>query len=431
MPENHYNRNRNNNNNSMTLLDSVIPFMWRLGTVVAGLVAVAVGFLYVKQDSLLYFPEVGGIPRRPRQNPRRYRSPQEHDLPFESHKITCSDGVMIHAWLILQPQPTTSTVPTILFFHGNAGNIGLRLPNAVQMYQHLKCNILMVEYRGYGDSDSVAPSEAGLKLDAEASLRFVLDHALLDSTQIFVFGRSLGGAVAFHLAQYAELHSMELAGLIVENTFLSISLMVDHLMPLVAPFKSLVLRIGWNSALIAPTLRVPILYLAGAQDQLVPHAHMLELYQLSQKTSKLPRIHIVENGTHNETWMQGRRTYWERFARFLAQVKAAQLQGHGVSYRTSTSNMSDISLSAAGDTSSSIVPGPATAPTSSMMTKTTKTAAVHMGDASTSSATIGTTTVAPLSSSSIPIMPTSLMTMAKEAVSMTSTLNTIHNKKKE
>jgi pimeloyl-ACP methyl ester carboxylesterase len=121
---------------------------------------------------------VGGIPRRPRQNPRRYRSPQEHDLPFESHKITCSDGVMIHAWLILQPQPTTSTVPTILFFHGNAGNIGLRLPNAVQMYQHLKCNILMVEYRGYGDSDSVAPSEAGLKLDAEASLRFALDHAL-------------------------------------------------------------------------------------------------------------------------------------------------------------------------------------------------------------------------------------------------------------
>jgi hypothetical protein len=56
MPENHYNRNRNSNNNSMTLLDSVIPFMWRLGTVVAGLVAVAVGFLYVKQDSLLYFP---------------------------------------------------------------------------------------------------------------------------------------------------------------------------------------------------------------------------------------------------------------------------------------------------------------------------------------------------------------------------------------
>ena len=322
----------------------------------------------------------------------------------------CSDGVTIHAWLILQPQPATSTLPTLVFFHGNAGNIGLRLPNAVQMYQHLKCNILMVEYRGYGDSDTVAPNELGLKLDSEAALRFVHDHALLDSSQIFLFGRSLGGAVAFHLAHYAELHSIDLAGIIVENTFLSISLMVDHLMPLVAPFKSLVLRIGWNSALIAPTLKAPILYLAGAQDQLVPHSHMLELYKLSLKTSRLPRIHIVENGTHNETWMQGGRTYWERIARFLAQVKASQMQGHVG--RTSISSMSDISLG--GDTT-----GTSTA------AATMTTAAVHMGDASTS------TTAAPLSSSSIPIMPTSLMNMAKEAVSMTQTLSTTNYKKKE
>jgi hypothetical protein len=56
----------NRNESSMALLDSVIPFMWRLGTVIAGLVAVAVGFLYVKQDSLLYFPGQCALVCRPR-----------------------------------------------------------------------------------------------------------------------------------------------------------------------------------------------------------------------------------------------------------------------------------------------------------------------------------------------------------------------------
>ena len=339
--------------------------------------------------TLFLSSEIGGIPRRPRQNPRRYRSPQEHDLFHENHSIVCSDGVAIHAWLILQPRPQTGTVPTLVFFHGNAGNIGLRLPNAVQMYQHLGCNILMVEYRGFGDSDTVTPSEAGLKLDAEASLRFLHDHAQIDKTQIFLFGRSLGGAVAFHLAQHAEQNSMDLAGIIVENTFLSIGLMVDHLMPLVAPVKGLVLRIGWNSFQIAPTLRTPILYLAGNKDTLVPHSHMLELYKLSS-TSSMARIHIVENGTHNETWMQGGRKYWERIARFFLEVKA--------SGNNRQSSMDDVSLGEIMATTSVKMGG---------------------GDAATSS---------------IPMMPTSLLDTAKEAiVSMTTatTTSTSNNKKKE
>jgi pimeloyl-ACP methyl ester carboxylesterase len=362
----------------------------------------------------LHCEEIGGIPRRPRQNPRRYRSPQEHDLPFESHKIRCSDGVSIHAWLVLQPQPTTTAAPTLIFFHGNAGNIGLRLPNAVQMYHSLKCNILMVEYRGYGDSDSVTPNEAGLKLDAEAALHFVHDHALLDSSQIFLFGRSLGGAVAFHLAQYSEQQqqqyaNLEVAGVIVENTFLSISLMVDHLMPLVAYIKGLVLRIGWNSQHIAPTLKTPILYLAGAQDQLVPHSHMLELYKLSCKApSRLARLHVVENGTHNETWMQGGQKYWDRIARFLAQVKALPTQPPGQTVgRTSLSGMSDISMGSESMPAATITG--------------TSTTLVHMGDASAQ----------PLSSAGISIMPTSLMNMAKEAVCMTTTASNMSNNKKK
>jgi abhydrolase domain-containing protein 13 len=355
--------------------------------------------------------EIGGIPRHTRHNPRRYRSPQEHGLPFENHKIRCSDGVSIHAWLILQPQPMNA--PTLIFFHGNAGNIGLRLPNAVQMYHNLQCNILMVEYRGYGDSDTVTPNETGLKLDAEAALRFAQSHDQLDSNRLFLFGRSLGGAVAFHLAHYAEQQqqssSTPLAGIIVENTFLSIRHMVDHLMPLVAPLKDLILRIGWNSNRLAPILTTPILYLAGAKDQLVPHSHMLELYQQSLTSSRFARIHVIESGTHNETWMQGGKAYWDSIQRFLAQVRDLPQLSKSSSHNRST--MSDSSLYHAHHPSQDVPPASGG---SNLIS------AVQMGDTSS----IAT---AP-ASSSIPIMPNGLMNIAMEAAASIATAN---SKKKD
>ncbi len=199
----------------------------------------------------------------------------QHQIMFESHKIICSDGVTIHSWLLFRDKERSRNLPTLVFFHGNAGNIGLRLPNALQMIQYLNSNVLMVEYRGYGESDSVTPSEAGLKLDAEAALRFIMDHPEIDRAKVFLFGRSLGGAVAFHLAQYAQEQHLPLAGVIVENTFTNIAEMVDHLMPFLSPLKFLILRIKWDSLPIVSKLWLPVLYIAGAKDELVPHHHML------------------------------------------------------------------------------------------------------------------------------------------------------------
>jgi pimeloyl-ACP methyl ester carboxylesterase len=252
----------------------------------------------------------------------------------------CEDGVSIHSWLLLHPSSRNERVPTIMFFHGNAGNIGLRLPNAIQMYQYLRANIMLVEYRGYGDSDDVTPSERGLKLDSEAALRFLSTYETVDPDRIFVFGRSLGGAVSFHLAQYAQQNGLPLAGVIVENTFLSISAMVDHLMPYIAPLKGLVLRIGWNSYRIAPRIQIPILYLSGGADQLVPPKHMRELYNMSLKSSRCARILIIKDGTHNETWLQGGREYWDKFRSFMAEAISGERRD---SFR-STSAMEDVAV---------------------------------------------------------------------------------------
>lgn len=369
-----------------SIVDYVVPFLLRSATIVAGLAAVVAGLLYAKQDNLLYFPEIGGIPRRPSQNPRRYRSPAEHDIPFESHMIACQDGVKIHSWLLLHPDSRNAQKPTIIFFHGNAGNIGLRLPNAIQMYRDLNANVMMVEYRGYGESDDVPPSEAGLKLDAQAALRFICDHPSIDSSRIFVFGRSLGGAVGFHLAHYAQQNSLPVAGVLVENTFTSISDMVDHLMPYVKLLKPLVLRIGWDSSRIVSSIRAPTLYLAGEADELVPHPMMLQLYKSSNKASLLARMYVIPGGTHNETWLQGGRTYWDRIRSFIAEALAAQSGGGSM---RSLSSMEDVPID-----------GPSG------------------GNGATS---VGMGSDMPEArASSIPLMPTRLVDMAQSVVSGTS-----------
>jgi len=324
---------------------------------------------------------------------RHYQSPSEYRIPYESHMIRCQDGVSIHSWLLLQIN--SKECPTIVFFHGNAGNIGMRLPNAKKMYKELQVNILMVEYRGFGDSDSVKPTEVGLKLDAEAALNFIRTRPEIDPDSIFCFGRSLGGAVAFHLAQYSEQNKAKngkslLAGLIVENTFLSISKMVDKLLPFLTPFKFLVLKIGWDSERIAPRISLPLLYLAGDRDELVPFSHMKELYTLSSKSSTFSRMHIIRGGTHNDSWSIGGKEYYAQMRAFVSHVVTDNGDGG-----RSPSDWSEVEVN---------IDGTVNHEKSSI--------AIGMGEAEKSA---GMT--------SIPIMPTSLVSMAKEAANGASRLS--------
>jgi len=425
----------------------------------------------VKQESLLYFPTIGGMGRHNASNPKGYRSPSDYNIPYETHMIQCQDGVTIHSWLLLYPGTTTTTarsarehggekndtnekIPTIIFFHGNAGNIGLRLPNANEMYHNLRCNIFMVEYRGYGDSDDVKPTEAGLKLDAEASLLFLLQHPKIDSDRIFVFGRSLGGAVAFHLAKFAQDRYLQqhqqqhpkqqiqylnpsqslLAGIIVENTFLSISKMVDSLMPLIAPLKPLVLRIGWNSDRIAHQIRAPILYLAGASDELVPHSHMKELYRLSNISSVHPRIHIVKYGTHNDTWLRGGRDYFMKTRQFLSHVLLRNTHTPIMDVMTpppttSTTSSSIDNAPRARTRTTSMETTPTTINRVRTFTETStgsipsSSIEVNMGGTTSSDASYD------MDRNSIPIMPSNLVAMTKAATM--SSVSKKSDKKKE
>ena len=200
-------------------------------------------------------------------------------MPYENVYITTKDKVKLHAWFVKANPTDPKLSRTVIFFHENAGNIGTRIPNIELFVKRMYTNVFIVAYRGYSYSEG-KPSEEGLKLDAEATLEHVLGRDDINSERVFVFGRSLGGAVAIQLA---ESHSNSLRGVVVENTFTSIGDMVDHLMPMVAMFKKYIQRIFWPTIDRIGNVTAPMLFIRGLKDEIVPCSHVKTLYDKAKK----------------------------------------------------------------------------------------------------------------------------------------------------
>lgn len=115
---------------------------------------------------------------------------------------------------------------TILMFHGNAGNIGHRIPIAKVLEENSGCNVFMAEYRGYGLS-SGDPNEKGLMIDAQAALDYIRQDKEMRDTKVIVYGQSLGGAVAIQLVARNQ-DAGDVIGLILENTFTSIKKLIPR-----------------------------------------------------------------------------------------------------------------------------------------------------------------------------------------------------------
>lgn len=107
-----------------------------------------------------------------------------------------------------------------------------------------------------------------------------------------------------------------------ENTFLSISSMVDSLMPFLSYVKPIVLRIDWNNEKAIQRVTHPILFVAGKQDELVPYHHMTTLHKLATSSKRVVWLEIP-NGTHNDTWLRGGEQYFVALREFLNLVAAS------------------------------------------------------------------------------------------------------------
>lgn len=148
---------------------------------------------------------------------------------YEDLQIPTPDGESLHALFIRPSKKRLLRDLTVLMFHGNAGNIGHRVPIARVLQDVLGCNVLMLEYRGYGLSTGV-PDEAGLKIDAQTGLDYIRQRAETRDSDIVVYGQSLGGAVAINLVAENQ-EQGDIKGLILENTFLSIRKLIPTYVP--------------------------------------------------------------------------------------------------------------------------------------------------------------------------------------------------------
>ena len=267
------------------------------------------------QNAMLYHPEIPGVGRDPAKNPPQLRNPSEWGIPYEDVTVETEDKVQLHCWFLRQAAPASA--PTLIFFQENAGNMGMRLPSMNQFYKSLGMNVFMVSYRGYGKSQGT-PTEDGLQMDAEAVLEHVWNRPDVDKKRVLILGRSLGGAVSVYIAQK---HPEKVKGLILENTFTSIADMVDVVLPLVAPLKHLVLRIGWKSLDRISTITTPILFVSGRRDEIVPARHMDALMHAAT-SSIYCTMHKVENGQHNDTWTKNIGAYNAAVQAFMTKIGA-------------------------------------------------------------------------------------------------------------
>nr|CAG4636358.1 EOG090X09ZU [Eubosmina coregoni]SVE69938.1 EOG090X09ZU [Eubosmina coregoni] len=303
---------------------SICFFYWMFGGISAFIVlsVSAAGIIYRAGDKLLYYPEVP-------QNSRIFvPSPNTFGLPFENLYLKSLDSTKLHAYFIPQPQP--HQCPTILFFHGNAGNIGHRLPNAKGLFKHLQVNILLLEYRGFGLSEGKV-SEAGLYKDAQAGLNYLFSRQDINHSKIFLFGRSLGGAVAIDLA-FRQCNLGKIACLLVENSFTSIPDMAKQILP----WKGLKYLPLWfhknkfQSKIKVSSLQCPVLFISGLSDQLVPPSMMLDLFTQCNSERKL--ILQIPNGDHNGTWTKP--TYYSQLKRNIEDLGSDRVlqQSHSHSH---------------------------------------------------------------------------------------------------
>lgn len=271
---------------------------------IAGGILLAILALYRWQRSLLYYPRA-----EPRLEPTIENC-------MTHHMLKTDDGEQIE---VLWAQPPLAregdTRATLIFFCGNAGNITHRIPNVENLLVMVGCNVLLVSYRGFGLSTG-SPSEEGLKIDALAAIEWVMDpdrRQAVDPQKVFIFGRSLGGAVALSLATHPRWQD-SIRGVIIENTFTSILDMVDVVFPILKPFKPLC-KDTWLSLEKIRRLRTSLLVLSACHDELVPPRHCETLFEEANDTC-FRRIIKFEEGGHMTLWASA--SYYMHLREFLS-----------------------------------------------------------------------------------------------------------------
>ena len=264
----------------------------RLAVIAFSIYVSLVTLISLFQRHLIYYPS------------REYEGlPTDVGHEFEEVAIRAADGVKLAGWYV----PCPDDKATVLFFHGNAGNISHRL-HKIDLLHRLGFSVFIIDYRGFGKSEG-RPSEQGLYRDADAAWEYLTNTRGIPAERIVVMGKSLGGAVAIDLAGRRTP-----GALVVESTFTTL-LDVARIHFRFLPVK-LILRDRFESIHKIGAVRCPLLILHGTEDRLIPIDLAKSLFQAAPE----PKRFIATPGDHNEAGFSYNLDYATMMAQFVEQA---------------------------------------------------------------------------------------------------------------
>jgi hypothetical protein len=255
--------------------------------------------VYLFQSRLVFFPDK-----------QVAITPAAVNLTYQDVTLHTSDAVLLHGWFI----PHEESDAAVLFCHGNAGNIGHRL-ESVRVFHDLGLNVFIFDYRGYGNSAGTI-DEPGSYRDARAAWDYLSTRHDIDPARIFIFGRSLGSAVAAELARHVPP-----AGLILESAFTSIPDLGQQLYPFL-PVR-LLSRIKYPTKTYLQEISCPKLIIHSRDDEIIPFSQGRTNYESAPD----PKSFLEINGGHNDGFIVSGTVYQAGLRTFLEAVVPVRKDG--------------------------------------------------------------------------------------------------------
>lgn len=236
-------------------------------------------------------------------------TPEEMGLDFENLFFQTPDGLKINGWFV----PASNAEFTILFCHGNGGNIAHRL-DSINVFHNLGLNCLIFDYRGYGNSNG-NPSEEGTYYDAKAAYKWLTEKKNISPDNIIIFGRSLGGAIAAQLAM-----TVGAKALVIESSFTSYANIGKKFYPY--------MPVHWFAKFNYPTLdyvkqvNCPVLIIHSRNDEIIPFEFGRQLFEAANE----PKEFIELSGSHNDGFLASSEVYKKGWVKWLKFLKKYQSQ---------------------------------------------------------------------------------------------------------
>ena len=280
-----------------------------IGTFLAIAYSAACIFLFTAQSKFIFFP-TRAIETTPDDLQLRY---QDVVLPISSKKGAVQS---VHGWWIpasKRPVNQGESGKVVLYLHGNGLNVGANVEHA-NRFHRLGLSVFLIDYRGYGQSQGDFPTESQVYQDAQLAWDYLVKKRGINPNQIYIYGHSLGGAIAIDLA----VRHPEAAGLIVEGSFTSTRAMVDFQKGLYRMFPiDLLLTQRFDSIAKVDRLQIPVLFIHGTADYIVPVEMGRKLFDAAPEPKQL---YIVPDAGHNNLAQFAGAEYLQKVRHFLEQT---------------------------------------------------------------------------------------------------------------